>query len=120
MATKKRKLLKRFSEERRLLVTQLKRFDYGKEQINRIIAPVSFVIAMFTLLKVYDVAFTVKQIVFASLVAILFIFLVGFVWDRLGMIEEEIEYLNERNRFVKAMLKNAWLKKLQRARITKK
>ncbi len=111
---------KKFPEERRWLITQLKRFDYGKEQVNRIIAPVSFVVAMFTLLKVYEISFTANQIFFASAIAVGVIFVIGLAWDWFGLIEEEIEYVNERNRFVKAMLKNSWKKKLERAKITKK
>jgi signal transduction histidine kinase len=111
---------KNFPEERRWLITQLKRFDYGKEQINRIIAPVSFVIAVFTLFKVYDISFTANQIFFVSAIAVGIIFAIGLVWDWFGMIEEEIEYANERNRFVKAMLKHSWRKKLERAKITRK
>lgn len=118
MATKRPKR-KGFPEERRALITQLKRFDYGKEQINRILAPVSFVIAVFTLLKVYGISFAGKEIFLASLAAIALIFVAGLIWDKLGLIEEEIEYVNERNRFVKAMLKKKWLSKLDHAKITK-
>lgn len=108
---------KKFAEERRLLITQLKRFDYGKEQVNRLIAPVSFVLVVFTLLKVYGISFTTAQMGFAALLTIVAIFFAGIIWDKLGMIEEEIEYTNERNRFVKAMLKKAWLKKLKKSKI---
>jgi len=111
---------KKFPEERRFLITQLKRFDFGKEQVNRILAPISFVIAAFTLLKVYEISFTVHQIFIASAIAVGIMFVIGLAWDKLGMIEEEIEYNNEHNRFVKAMLKNSWKKKLDRAKITKK
>ena len=110
---------KKFPEERRVLITQLKRFDYVKEQVNRIIAPISFVLAVFTLLKVYGVSFTTMQITLAALLTIIAILVVGIVWDKLGMIEEEIEYANERNRFVKAMLKKSWLKKLKKSKIVR-
>ncbi|HIJ97616.1 TPA: hypothetical protein H1009_00855 [archaeon] len=111
---------KKFPEERRWLITQLKRFDFGKEQVNRILAPISFVIAAFTLLKVYEISFTANQIFVASAIAVGIMFVIGLAWDKLGLIEEEIEYNNEHNRFVKAMLKTAWRKKLERARIVKK
>lgn len=117
MATRKHR---QFPEKRRQLITQLKRFDYGREQISRLIAPLSFIIAIFTLLKVYNISFTSTQILLASLAAVLVMFVIGFVWDNLGMVEEEIEYANERNRFVKAMLKHAWLNKLRGAKINKK
>lgn len=102
------------------MITQLKRFDYGKEQVNRIIAPVSFVIAAFTLMKVYEISFTAQQIFIASAIAVGAMFVIGLAWDWFGLIEEEIEYGNERNRFVKAMLKNSWKRKLDKAKITRK
>jgi len=105
------------SANRKFLVTQLKRFDYGKEQMNRVIAPISFILSIFTLMKVYGVSFTTGQIFLASLVAIFTIFFAGILWDKMGLVEEEIEYTNERNRFVKAMLKNSWLKKLNTSKI---
>lgn len=109
--------MKKFTEERRALVTQLKRFDYGKEQINRVLAPVSFAIAVFTLLKVYDVSFTLQQIIGLSASTVIAIYVIGYAWDYLGFVEEEIEYGNERNRFVRAVLKKKWLKKLDGAKI---
>ncbi len=115
----KNKKPRKFPEERKQLITQLKRFDYGHELAHRLLAPVSFIIAVFTLLKVYEISFTAAQILGASLVAVLLMFAAGFAWDKLGMIEEEIEYSNERNRFVKALLRKAWLKKLDGARIVK-
>jgi len=108
---------KKFPEERRILITQMKRFDYGKEMIARALTPISFVIAVFTLLKVYNISFTLMQIAAVSAVGIFVMFLIGFVWDKLGMIEEEIEYGNERNRFVKVLLKKTWLKKLKKSKI---
>ena len=108
---------KKFPEERRFLITQLKRFDFGKEQVNRILAPISFVIAAFTLLKVYEISFTVHQIFIASAIAVGIMFVIGLAWDKLGMIEEEIEYINERNRFVRVMLKKNWIRKLSKATI---
>jgi hypothetical protein len=110
---------KRFPEERRYLITQLKRFDYGHALAHRLLAPISFILAMFTLLKVYGISFTAAQILLAGLAAVFLMFLAGLIWDRCGMIEEEIEYANERNRFVKAMLKKTWLKKLDGARIAR-
>lgn len=110
---------KKFSEERRALITHLKRFDYGKEQVNRVIAPTAFVLSVFTLLKVYGISFTTMQIIVAILFAVAVIYLIGVMWDRLGMIEEEIEYGNERNRFVKALLKRSWLRKLRKSEIVR-
>ena len=77
---------KKFPEERRWLITQLKRFDFGKEQVNRILAPISFVIAAFTLLKVYEISFTANQIFVASAIAVGIMFVIGLAWDKLGLI----------------------------------
>ncbi len=118
----KKKLKKKFLDERRFLITQMRRFDYGREFIGRIIAPVSFVISVFTLLKVYDIGFTFEIIGIIILAAVGFMFLLGYFWDRLGFVEEEIEYNNERNRFVKAVLqrmdhKKQWVGLLRKERI---
>ena len=118
----KKKLKKKFVDERRFLITQMRRFDYGREFISRIIAPVSFVISIFTLLKVYDISFTFEIIGLILLASIGFMFVIGYAYDKLGFVEEEIEYNNERNRFVKAVLqrmdhKRQWVKLLRKSRI---
>ncbi len=111
-------------DAKRLLITQLKRFDYGREQMGRIIAPVSFVIAIFTLLKVYNISFEFQVIGSLITVSVVLLFFVGYVWDRSGLVEEEIEYGNERNRFVRAVLESryhrAWLKYLQQSKISRR
>ena len=118
----RKKSKKKFADGRRFTITQMRRFDYGREFIGRIIAPVSFVISIFTLLKVYDISFTFETIGIIIGAAVVFIFTIGYLWDKLGFVEEEIEYNNERNRFVKAMLehmdgKRPWIKLLRKSRI---
>ena len=117
------KAKKKHYEKSRFVITQLKRFDYGREQMNRMVAPISFVLSLFTLLKVYNVAFTFDIIITFILVSIILLFFVGYIWDRSGLVEEEIEYGNERNRFVRAILESkyhkAWLNHLQKAKIRK-
>ncbi len=118
----KKKLKKKFLDERRFVITQMRRFDYGREFISRIIAPVSFVISVFTLLKVYDIGFTFETIGIIIAAAVVFMFALGYAYDRLGFVEEEIEYNNERNRFVKAVLqrmdhKKQWVGLLRKSRI---
>ena len=121
MAVKSRKT-KKFADERRFLITQVKRFDYGRELLSRIIAPISFVIAVFTLLKVYNISLTLNNMIIIVALAIISMFVLGYVWDALGFVEEEIEYTNERNRFVKAMIEHMgkqkpWVKLLRKSRI---
>ena len=118
----KKKLSGKFADERHFLITQIKRFDYGRDLIGRVIAPVSFVIAIFTLLKVYNISLTFKFMAIVVSAAVVFMFCIGYFWDRLGFVEEEIEYQNERNRFVKAVLdkmdhRKGWMKLLRKSRI---
>lgn len=113
---------KKFADKRHFLITQIKRFDYGKDLIGRVLSPISFVIAFFTLLKVYNISLTFEFMAITITAAVVFMFFLGYVWDRLGFVEEEIEYGNERNRFVKAVLdkmdhKKGWMKLLKKSRI---
>jgi len=98
-------------------ITQLKRFEYGHIQFTRILSPISFVIAGLTLLKVYEISFSVKQIATLAFGALIGMYTLGLIWDKTGLVEEEIEYINERNRFVRAMLKGGWMRKLSKATI---
>jgi len=104
---------------KRALITQLKRLDYGHIQFTRLLAPVSFVMAGITLLKVYEISLTVEQILMLSGSALVSMYIVGLIWDNTGLVEEEIEYINERNRFVRAVLKGGWIRKLSKATIRK-
>jgi len=118
----KKRLRKKFADERRFAITQMRRFDYGREVISRVIAPISFVVSIFTLLKVYDIGFTFETIGIIIGAAVIFMFGLGYAYDKLGFVEEEIEYNNERNRFVKAVLqridhKKQWVKLLRKERI---
>ncbi len=117
---RKRKSYKNL-DKKRLIITQLKRFDYGKNQMNRVLAPIAFVMSFFTLLKVYDISFDFGVIGSLVAVSVVLLFFVGYAWDKSGLVEEEIEYHNERNRFVKAVLESkyhkAWLKYLKKSRI---
>ena len=127
MATNRKKHVqsKWKQDRRKILITQLLRFDYGKVLIHRVLAPVSFVLSLFTLLKVYNLSFGFSHMVLLAAVTIAAMFILGFIWDKGGFVEEEIEYTNERNRFVHVMLdgnkrtRKQWLKKLQKAKIVK-
>ena len=104
---------------KRALITQLKRLDYGHIQFTRLLAPVSFVMAGITLFKVYEISLTVEQISMLAGSALVSMYVVGLIWDNTGLVEEEIEYINERNRFVRAVLKGGWIRKLSKATIRK-
>ncbi|MEK6923173.1 MAG: hypothetical protein AABW84_00545 [Nanoarchaeota archaeon] len=110
---------KAISAEKKILITQLKRLDYGHIQFTRMLSPISFVMAGLTLMKVYDISFAIEQIVILIVGALAAMYITGLIWDKTGLVEEEIEYFNERNRFVKAVLKNGWINKLSKATIRK-
>lgn len=117
MAKKRRESIMGFSK--RNLITQLRRLDYGHIQFTRILAPLSFVMAGLTLLKVYEIDFSTEQILILAGGATAAMYITGLVWDISGLVEEEIENYNERNRFVRAMLRGGWMKKLSKATIRK-
>ena len=102
---------------KKTLIAQLKRLDYGHIQFTRLLAPISFVMAGLTLLKVYELSFTIEQIIMLAGGALASMYIIGLIWDNTGLVEEEIEYINERNRFVRAVLKGGWMRKLSKATI---
>jgi len=116
MASKKRHKKSNLINKRSL-ITQLKRLDYGHIQFTRLLAPISFVMAGLTLLKVYELSFTIEQIIMLAGGALASMYIIGLIWDNTGLVEEEIEYINERNRFVRVMLKKNWIRKLSKATI---
>jgi hypothetical protein len=89
------------------IVKVLKLWDLGVSKIfGRIYGVITF-LSLITLLKVYDISFSLVQIFAIVIVLVFLIFVSGVVYDHLGFWREEQKWDSDRNEYfvkIKQML----------------
>lgn len=82
---------------REFIIQQKIRMDVGRANLGIF----QWLMLMFVAVKTALPAMGTHIIILATLGTILVLWFIGFFWDKTKMYEEEVEFSNKRNRFIK-------------------